>query len=143
MFRTLAAALSVAAVLALAGTAQAGKYNKKVNIGDPMPAFSGLQAVAPDGKEIKVSAEDLKDKDVVVLVITCNHCPVAVAYENRIIDFARKYAGKDSKVGVVAVNVSVTDPKADSEDSFEKMVERSKQKGFSFAYAIDPSQKLG
>ena len=30
---------------------------------------------------------------MVVVVITCNHCPVAVAYEDRIIDFTKKYAG--------------------------------------------------
>src|SRR5262249_52268147 len=63
--------------------------------------------------------------------------------EDRIVQFGKKYSGKDSKVGVVAVNVSVTDPRADSEDSFVKMTERSRARGFPFPYAIDPSQKLG
>jgi thiol-disulfide isomerase/thioredoxin len=131
------------AALVLAGSAHAGKFNKVINIGDKMPSFSGLEAVSADGKTIKVSADDFKDKDVVVICVTCNHCPVAQAYEDRLVEFAKKYAGKDSKVGFIAVNCNVTDAKAASDDNFEKMIERSKQKGFTFPYAIDTTQKLG
>src|SRR5262245_32094704 len=80
----------------------AGKYNAKLNIGDAAPSFSNLPAV--DGKNY--SLDDFKDKDVVVMVVTCNHCPVAVAYEDRLIAFAKKHAAPDSKVALVAVNVS-------------------------------------
>src|SRR5689334_10260242 len=105
MYRLATFAL-VAAALCLATPLEAGKFNKKLSIGDSAPAFSKLPGT--DGKDH--SLDQFKDKDVVVVIVTCNHCPVAVAYEDRIIAFAKKYAGeKDSKVGVVAINVNNLD----------------------------------
>jgi len=127
-----AAAFLVATGLVLTSTANAA--DKKLKIGDSAPVFTGLEGV--DGKTHSLA--DLKAKDVVVVVITCNHCPVAVAYEDRIIDFAKKYAsGSDSKVGLVAINVNKSEA-----DSLPKMKERAKEKGFNFAYLFDPSQKI-
>jgi peroxiredoxin len=127
MFRTAAAAL---AALVLVAGAQAAK----LKIGDPAPKFSGLETT--DGKS--VSLADFKDKDVVVVCVTCNHCPVAVAYEDRLVEFVKKHAGKDSKVTLVAVNVNNGE-----DDRMPKMKERAKSKGFNFAYAYDPTQKIG
>jgi len=127
-----------AAFLMVAGLSlpvQAGEFNKKLSIGDAAPSFTGLEGV--DGKSHSLS--DLKDKDVVVVIITCNHCPVAVAYEDRIIDLTKKYAGKaDSKVAVVAINVNNLEA-----DKLPKMKERAKEKGFNFPYLYDPTQKIG
>src|SRR5438270_12527563 len=110
----------------VAGSSHAGQFNRKLSIGDAAPAWSSLPGV--DGKTHSLA--DLKDKDVVVLVITCNHCPVAVAYEDRIINFAKKYAsGSDSKVGLVAINVNKNET-----DSLPRMKERAKEKGFNFPY---------
>lgn len=112
-----------------------GEFNKKVNIGDQAPTFTGLEGV--DGKTY--SLNDFKSKDVVVVVITCNHCPVAVDYEDRIINFTKKYASSaDSKVAVVAINVNNLEA-----DKLPKMKERAKEKGFNFTYLYDPSQKIG
>jgi peroxiredoxin len=128
--------LAVLAGLALAGTASAqGKYNKKIAVGATAPAFSELPGT--DGK--KHSLADFKNKDIVVVVVTCNHCPVAVAYEDRIIALAKKYASEpDSKVAVVAINVNNLDA-----DKLDKMEERAKAKGFNFPYLYDESQKVG
>lgn len=128
MTRFIAAALVVAG-LALV-PAQAGEFNKKLNVGDAAPTWSGLPGV--DGK--KHSLADLK-KDVVVVVVTCNHCPVAVAYEDRIINFTKKFG---DKVEIVAINVNNLEA-----DKLPKMVERSKEKGFNFPYVYDESQKVG
>jgi peroxiredoxin len=133
MIRTILGALALA--VALNVTASAGEFNKKVNIGDDAPKFSDLPAV--DGKNYSLA--DFADKDVLVMCVTCNHCPVAVAYEDRIIDFTKKYAGeKDSKVAVVAVNVQNVEA-----DKLPKMQERAKEKGFNFHYLYDESQELG
>jgi thiol-disulfide isomerase/thioredoxin len=103
-------------------------------IGDPAPAFTNLPAV--DGKSYSLG--DFK-QDLLVLCITCNHCPVAAAYEKRFIDFANKYAaGKDAKVAFVAVCVSTMDV-----DNLDKMKVRAKDSGFNFPYLYDPTQKLG
>src|SRR5262249_49015213 len=98
------------------------------------PSYAGLEGV--DGETHALT--DLKDKDVVVLCITCNHCPVAVAYEDRIIAFSKQYCGADSKVAFVAINVNNNDA-----DKLPRMKERAQEKGFRFAYLYDPSQKIG
>jgi peroxiredoxin len=117
------------AAAALAVSAQAAPLKP----GAPAPKFSGLETA--DGKSASLS--DFKDKDVLVVAITCNHCPVAIAYQDRLVEFAKKYAGQDSKVAFVAVNVNNSE-----EDKLDKMKERAKEKGFTFPYAYDPSQKI-
>src|SRR5688572_13961744 len=99
-YTSAAAALLVAAV-AVVGLASA-QPGAKLKIGDAAPAFTDLPGT--DGK--KYSLNDFKDRDVLVVAITCNHCPVAVAYEDRLIDFTKKHAGPGSKVGVIAINVN-------------------------------------
>jgi peroxiredoxin len=121
-----------ALVVALASVAvvQAGP----LKIGSPAPSFSGLEC-ATSGKSCSMA--DLKNKDVVVFVVTCNHCPVAKAYEDRLIEFAKKHAGTDSKVALVAFSVNPGE-----DDSLPKMKERAKEKGFVFPYLYDPTQKI-
>jgi hypothetical protein len=131
MLRSLTAAL-VAVVLV--GSAQAGKYNRVLSIGDKAPAVAPLPGT--DDKDHGLDC--FKDKDVVVIVVTCNHCPVAVAYEDRIIDFAKKHAGADSKVGLLAVCVNDLDA-----DRLPAMKVRAKKKGFNFSYVYDGSGKTG
>lgn len=121
---------TLAAAALIAASAVAGP----LKIGSPAPAFTGLEC-ATSGKTC--SFDLMKDKDVVVICITCNHCPVAVAYEDRLIDFARKYCGEGSKVGLVAINVN-----NGAADRLDKMKERAKEKGFNFPYVYDPSQKI-
>src|SRR6185369_13520421 len=117
----------------LCGAVSAGEFNTVLSIGDNGPAWADLPGV--DGK--KHSLTDLKDKEIVVVVFTCNSCPYAVEYEDRIIAFAKKYAGPEGKAAVVAINVNKV-----PDDSFEKMQQRAKSKGFSFPYLYDESQKI-
>lgn len=102
----------------------------KLKIGDKAPDFKDLPGV--DGK--KHSLSDYADAKIVVVVFTCNHCPVAVAYEDRIIQFQKDY--KDKGVQVVAINVNNIPP-----DRLDKMIERAKEKGFNFPYLYDESQQ--
>jgi peroxiredoxin len=125
-------ALFLAATV-LGSWTSAGEYNPVLNIGDPAPAWADLPGV--DGK--KHSLADLKDKQVVIVIFTCNSCPVAEDYEDRIIALAQKHAGPQGKAAVVAINVNKIE-----EDSLPKMQERAKSKGFSFPYLFDESQKI-
>jgi peroxiredoxin len=122
-------ALAVLAVI----SASAGQFNDIMSVGDAAPAWVDLPGV--DGK--KHSLADLKDKQVVVVVFTCNSCPVAVDYEDRIIAFVKKHAGDVSKVAVVAINVNRI-----PEDRLDKMKERAADKKFTFPYLYDESQKI-
>ncbi|MGL5096375.1 MAG: thioredoxin family protein, partial [Planctomycetia bacterium] len=132
------AALVVTASSAAASSAAAGEFNPVLSVGDPAPAWVDLPGV--DGK--KHSLADLKNP-VVVLVFTCNSCPVAVDYEDRVVALAKRFAGADGVVSddepiLVAVNVNTI-----PEDALPAMIEKAKTKNFPFVYMYDESQKIG
>jgi peroxiredoxin len=120
-------------VLSLAASLPAGEFNPTLNIGDPAPAWNKLPGT--DGKQHSLA--DLKQKEVVVVAFTCNSCPYAVDYEDRMIAFANKHCGPQSKVALVAINVNKID-----EDSLPKMQERAKEKKFPFPYLFDETQQI-
>ncbi len=109
----------------------AGEYNKKIVIGSPAPTWTNLPGT--DGK--MHSLADLKDKDVIVVVFTCNSCPIALDYEDRIIALGKDYA--NSKVAVVAINVNTI-----AEDRLDKMKIRATKKKYPFVYLYDETQKI-
>ena len=106
----------------------AAKHNSKVDIGDKAATWSDVPGT--DGKTHSLS--DFGDAKAVVVVFTCNNCPVAVAYEDRLIDLARDY--KDKKVAVVAINVN-------KNEDLKAMKARAEEKGFNFPYLYDESQE--
>jgi peroxiredoxin len=117
-----------------AAVAQAGQYNSILSIGDPAPAWRDLPGV--DGK--KHSMADLQDRQVLVVVFTCNSCPIASDYEDRMIAFAKKYCGPGPKAGLVAINCNTVE-----EDQLPHMKERAAAKAFPYPYLFDQSQKIG
>lgn len=123
--------LICASLCLLSTLAFAGKFNEKLNIGDSTPKWDDLPGV--DGKTH--SLDDLKDHPVIVVAYTCNSCPYAVDYEDRLIALAKKYA--NTKVAVVAINVNLIE-----EDNLEAMAKKSKAKGFPFPYLFDESQEI-
>ena len=88
--------------------------------------------------EKNVSLKDMADAKGYIVIFTCNHCPYAKAYEDRIIALDKKY--KEKGYPVVAINPN--DPEKVKDDSFEKMQERAKEKGFTFPYLLDEGQKI-
>ena len=130
MFVTFAGAVLL---LTMSATAKAGEYNPVLSIGDKAPAWSKLPGI--DGK--KHSLSDLKKKDVVVVAFTCNSCPYAVDYEDRLVAFAKQHTATDSKVALVAINVNKV-----AEDLPEEMKKRADAKGFTFPYLFDESQEI-
>lgn len=112
------------------------KKSARLSIGDMAPSFANLPNATIPGK--KMGLDDCKS-DVLVVCITCNHCPVAVMYEDRMIAFAKKYdvMNKTAKVGFVAINVNNSE-----QDKLPKMEERAREKGFNFPYLYDESQAI-
>jgi peroxiredoxin len=111
--------------------------NKTLSIGASAPDFK-LRGV--DGKTYSLAS--FKNATVLVVVFTCNHCPTAQAYEDRLIQLTKTYKSK----GVAVVAVSPNDPTSirldelgytDLGDSFEDMKLRAKQKKFNFPYLYD------
>jgi len=85
-----------------------------------------------------VSLSDYKDAKGYIVIFTCNHCPYAKAYENRIIALNHKYAPK----GYPVIAINPNDPKVEPQDSFEGMQQRAKEKGFTFPYLFDEGQTI-
>lgn len=101
-------------------------------IGDPMPGFS---LPATDG--MTIVAQEIKDP-VICVVFTCNHCPYAQAYEDRLIELANHF----DQEGVQFVLINSNDTEGFPEDSFEHMKIRHDKKSFPFPYCRDESQDV-
>lgn len=85
-----------------------------------------------------VSLSDYKDAKGFIITFTCNTCPYAVMYEDRIIDLDKKYASKGYPVIAIMPNNVEVKPG----DSFEAMQKRATAKGFTFPYLIDEGQTV-
>jgi len=84
------------------------------------------------------SLADFADAKGVIVVFTCNHCPYAVMYEDRLIELHNEYAPK----GYPVVAINPNDPEIVPGDSFENMIKRSDEKSFPFHYLMDEGQKI-
>jgi len=104
------------------------------NIGDRAADFK-LKNV--DGKMVSLSEYDKASKGAIV-IFTCNHCPYAKAYEDRIIEIDKKFREK----GYPVIAINPNDPELAPEDSYEKMIVRAKEKGFTFPYLFDETQEV-
>ena len=134
--KRISAAAAVVLLTAVLGGAAPGEI-KTLGIGDKAPDFN-LPGV--DGRRYTLG--DFSRADVLVIVFTCNHCPTAQAYEDRIKRLAAEYRGK----GVALVAISPNDPKAvrldelgysDMSDSFEEMKIRARDMDYNFPYLYD------
>ena len=105
---------------------------KRLQVGDPSPEWKELAGI--DDK--KHSLKDLAKAKAVIVVFTCNHCPVARAYEDRLVALEEDY--KDKGVELVAINVNNMEA-----DKLPAMKQRAEEKGFEFDYLYDPSQAIG
>ncbi|MEM9983417.1 MAG: thioredoxin family protein [Bacteroidota bacterium] len=89
-----------------------------------------------DGK--MVSLKDFPDAKGFIVIFTCNPCPFSKMYEDRIIALDAAY--KEKGYPVIAINPN--DPVKQPEDSFDKMIVRAKDKGFTFPYLFDETQEI-
>ncbi len=131
--------LTAITLLFLAPTVSRSAQHKveTLEIGSQAPDFN-LPGV--DGRNYRLA--DFADAKILVVVFTCNHCPTAQAYEDRIIKLTSDYRNK----GVAVVAIMPNDPLAvrldelgysDMSDTFEEMKIRTKDKGYNFPYLYD------
>ncbi|MGD2034613.1 MAG: thioredoxin family protein [Bacteroidales bacterium] len=85
-----------------------------------------------------VSMADYSDAKGFVVVFTCNHCPFAKAYQDRLIAIDKKY--KEKGYPVIAINPN--DPEIAPGDSFEEMQKRAREKHYTFPYLFDEKQEV-
>ena len=111
-----------------------------LELGAPAPDFA-LPGV--DGQTYRLA--DFASAKVLVVLFTCNHCPTAQAYDDRIVQLHADFKGR----GVALVAISPNDPLAvrldelgytDLSDSLEEMKVRAKDRAFAFPY---PQVRVG
>jgi peroxiredoxin len=105
-------------------------FSQGYKVGDKA---TGFKLKNTDGKLVSLS--DYPNAKGFTIIFTCNHCPYAKAYQDRIIAIDKKYKTK----GYPVIAISSNDPEVNVEDSFENMIVRAKEKGFTFPYLFDES----
>jgi peroxiredoxin len=85
-----------------------------------------------------ISLADYPSAKGYIVVFTCNHCPVAQAYETRIMALDKEYAAK----GYPVIAISPNDPVAEPTDSYENMQKRAAERNYTFPYLIDETQQI-
>jgi len=104
-----------------------------LGIGDTAPDFK-LKSTSGE----MVSLDSYKDAKGYIVVFTCNHCPYAVMYEDRLVALHKKY----NAMGYPVIAINPNDPEVKPDDSYDNMIVRAKEKGFTFDYLLDEGQKV-
>lgn len=89
-----------------------------------------------DGEMVSLSSMD--DAKGYIVTFTCNHCPYAVMYEDRLIEIHNKYA----PMGYPVVAINPNDPEVQPADSYDEMKVRAEEKAFPFVYLFDEGQEI-
>lgn len=128
----------VTAFVLLANAAQAADKDasKALAIGAPVPAATAKLKNPADGKTLTLT--DTKGTKGQLVVFTCNNCPWAKAWEQRIVEMANGYAKKG--IGVVLVNSN--DPTIAEKDTPELIKARHQERAMAVPYVIDENQVL-
>lgn len=107
-------------------------YDNKLKIGSPLPIFN------LKGTDDKFYTNDFfRDKKILVIIFSCNHCPYVQAYEDRIILLQSEF--EKDEVQIVAINSN--DDVKYPDDSFDEMKKRAIIKSFNFPYLRDETQE--
>lgn len=102
-------------------------------IGDKVDDFK-LSDIS--GKNVALS--DYSSEKGVIVIFTCNTCPYAVAYEDRIVALHEQY----KKDGFPVLAINPNNPEVQPGDSFDEMKKRAKEKNFGFRYLLDEGQEV-
>lgn len=121
------------ALFTLTVTVADAQVSAGYKVGDQAADFS-LKNV--DGT--MVSLADYKGVNGYIVIFTCNTCPYAQMYEDRIIALHTKYASQ----GYPVVAINPNDPDVKPGDDFAAMQARAKEKKFPFKYLFDAGQKV-
>lgn len=89
-----------------------------------------------DGKMLSIA--DVKGKAGTLVIFTCNHCPFARAWEERIVELGNGYAKKG--LGVILVNAN--DPTKHEDDGYVQMQERARSRGMQVPYVVDETSAV-
>ncbi|MFQ5670272.1 MAG: thioredoxin family protein [Acidobacteriota bacterium] len=128
-------ALGLGLFLAQAAAGAGGASVQALQLGDAiLLATQKMQSV--DGS--RVSIADVRGEKGTLVVFTCNACPWAKAWEERIAALGNLYRGKG--IGVIAINAN--DPARNAEDGYDVMQTRARERGMRFPYVVDATSEM-
>ena len=86
-----------------------------------------------------VSLSDYKDAKGFIVIFTCNKCPMAKFYSQRLNQINEKYI----KMGIPLIAINSMDTLAYAEESFKRMQKKVKNDQLNFPYLQDKKQVVG
>ena len=89
-----------------------------------------------DNKIVKLN--DIRGENGTLIMFICNHCPYVKAVTKDIVEDCNEL----KKIGINSVAICANDTVNYPEDSFEKMIEFSKNNNFTFPYLLDETQEV-
>ena len=104
-----------------------------IKIGDKAPSFTLI-----DTNEKSIALKDYSAKSILVVIFSCNHCPFAQAWEDRIVAIQDSFKSQDVQILVISSNDATQYPA----DSFAEMKKRALEKNFNFPYLYDETQEV-
>lgn len=109
--------------------------NTALEIGAPLPS--------PDTKMKDISGKEISFKDVMkpnglLVMFSCNTCPVVEKYESRTVEIAG-YAAKNN-IGVILLNAN--EASRERGDSYDDMKDYAKKLGYDFPYVVDNNSNM-
>ena len=131
------AALLAASIVFVPGApahAQDGKPTA-LALGSKAP-MATTKMKAASGKDVSIA--DVKGARGTLVVFTCNACPYAKKWEERIVKLGNEATKKG--IGVIAINAN--DPAVNATDDYANMVTRAKERGMKYAYALDATSDI-
>jgi peroxiredoxin len=102
-------------------------------LGSPCPDFR-LQSV----NVRTLARDDFREREILVVMFICNHCPYVQAVEDRIIALAHEYGPR----GVQFVGICANDPTDYPDDRPERLLKRWRDKAYGFPYLVDETQEV-
>lgn len=120
-------------ILGLLSFSSIKKINSGYQVGDEATDFK-LKKI--DGKMVSLS--DYNSAKGFIVIFTCNHCPYAKKYEDRIVALDKMFKSK----GYPVIAINPNDATVQPQDGLAEMQTRAKEKGFTFPYLVDEGQKI-
>lgn len=105
-----------------------------LTLGRPLIPFS-LPGVKEDEGH---GPADFGDKEILVIIFMCNHCPYVQGVIDRLIAIQADY----EEDGVQLIGINANDAETHPDDSFEEMQKFAEEKGMNFPYLYDESQAV-
>jgi peroxiredoxin len=122
--------ICLATCLTAATSAKESQFNEKLSVGEQAPDFSDLPGI--DGKQHSLS--DYQQAKAVVIVFTSNKCPVALAYDDRLIALQEEYG--ECGVELIAICANF-----EAGHDLDALKEHAASKHINFPYVRDDLQK--